>query len=113
MSASGTGNLVALFKIDTTGAQASMTAAEISTLKALESMKRQFVAVSTRVKELESGTRSLGGANHMATATQAVLKYGQAAELSAKQQARAFQMLPAQISDVTVKGLLDWKPETK
>lgn len=102
MSGSGAGNLVALFKIDSSGAQASMTAAEVTTAKALESMKRQFVAVSTRVKELESGTKSLNSNLSMAKATQEVVNYGVAAQKTQKEIARANQMLPAQISDIAV-----------
>jgi phage-related minor tail protein len=102
MSGANAGNLVALFKIDSTGAQASMTAAEITTAKALESMKRQFIAVSARVKELEGGTKSLNANLNMAKATQEVRNFGQAAELSGKQLSRANQMLPAQISDIVV-----------
>lgn len=102
MSGSGAGNLVALFKIDSSGAQASMTAAEISVAKAMESMKRQFVAVSARVKELEGGTRSLNNNASMAKATQEIVNYGVAAQKSQKEISRANLMLPAQISDIAV-----------
>lgn len=102
MSGANAGNLVALFKIDSSGAQASMTAAEITTAKALESMKRQFIAVSARVKELEGGARSLNTNLNMAKATQEVVNFGATAQKTQKEIMRANQMLPAQISDITV-----------
>ena len=101
-AAPNAGALAARLALDTSGFNASMAASGQISERELKRIQRQVSFVSDYIKEMGRQQKAVNDNASMSKATAEVVRYGQAAELSAKQVARANQMLPAQISDVAV-----------